>query len=57
MALQIQNPITAIFGAFTNPPNSKYAFFGAEKGEVILMNDTMVSRYDILAGVSKSLRG
>ena len=39
MALQIQNPITAIFGAFTNPPNSKYAFFGAEKGEVTLMND------------------
>ena len=35
----ILNPITTIFDAFTNPFSSKYAFVGAEKAEVILMND------------------
>ena len=35
----ILNPITAIFDAFTNPFSSKYAFVGAEKAEVIFMND------------------
>ena len=35
----ILNPITTIFDAFTNPSSSKYAFVGAEKAEVIFMND------------------
>ena len=33
----ILNPITTIFDVFTNP--SKYAFVGAEKAEVIFVND------------------
>ena len=35
----ILNPITTIFDVFTNPCSSKYAFVGAEKAEVIFMND------------------
>ena len=37
--LYILNPITIVFNAFTNPSSSKYAFVGAEKSEVIFMND------------------
>ena len=35
----ILNSNATAIDAFTNPSSSKYAFAGAEKGEVILMND------------------
>ena len=35
----ILNPFTAIFDAFTNACSSKYAFVGAERTEVIFIND------------------
>ena len=35
----ILNAITTIFDSFANPSSSKYAFVGAEKAEVIFMND------------------